>query len=685
MLNIKINLASYQIDTTLYTLIQRCELLSIMIPRFCFHDKLSIAGNCRMCLVELKGSLKPIIACSTKVTPDLEIYTNSLMVRQAREHIIEFLLINHPLDCPICDQGGECDLQDQTLIYGSDKGRFRELKRSVSDKNFGPFVKTVMTRCIHCTKCVRFLEEYGDNASLGTLGRGGETEIGLYVDSILKSELSGNIIDLCPVGALTSKPYAFKARPWELISTESLDIFDSCVSNLLIQTRGNEILRILPRRNDLINESWITDNTRFGYDAFKLQRLLVPYVKSNKNRIIPTSWRKAILFFSFNFLQVLKHSTNAVDYFFILTGKTLDLHTSYMINEFCSFFGITNINNFHWYNPNLRTSYLLQDSLVDLEFGNLFFILGLDLKSELPILNLKLKKATHTTSPIHKKAMFFYVGTKVQYNYQTTHLGFSYQAFLSFLHGKSFFSEFFFNSKMFSFLKKTSSTFLDRVYFPRQFINTIVNNVCLYSGDINALELNTQGGRNSYLQDLKKNKPLFFYLFDFYEFGYKSNGAFFVFQGNHFEESVIEFDLFLPSLNFTEGGMNLFSNCEGMVQRTFPAVSGPGSALKPGNILYTLLKAVSYNLDIFFNGLKLLKHYNSMFSWHIPYIKKTNQSSSLNFFLSIMYSSIYKDSWVCNSTVLSITKDKVKKSPMLTFSATLKNRIRNGSTNFLEI
>jgi NADH dehydrogenase (ubiquinone) Fe-S protein 1 len=213
MLNIKINLASYQVDTQLYTLIQRCELLAVMIPRFCFHDKLSIAGNCRMCLVEVAGSSKPIIACSTIVTPGLEIYTNSLMVRQAREHIIEFLLINHPLDCPICDQGGECDLQDQTLIYGSDKGRFRELKRSVPDKNFGPFVKTVMTRCIHCTKCVRFLEEYGDSAVLGTLGRGGETEIGLYVNSMLRSELSGNIIDLCPVGALTSNPYAFKARP----------------------------------------------------------------------------------------------------------------------------------------------------------------------------------------------------------------------------------------------------------------------------------------------------------------------------------------------------------------------------------------------------------------------------------------------------------------------------------------
>jgi len=211
-ISLKINFKNYTVDSNTYTLIQRCELLSIMIPRFCFHEKLSIAGNCRMCLVEVSNSPKPVVACSTKVINGMEVLTNSILVKQIREHIIEFLLINHPLDCPICDQGGECDLQDQTLIYGSDRGRFKEIKRSVFDKNFGPFIKTVMTRCIHCTKCVRFIEEYGDRSTIGTLGRGVDTEIGIYSNDILKSELSGNIIDLCPVGALTSKPYAFKAR-----------------------------------------------------------------------------------------------------------------------------------------------------------------------------------------------------------------------------------------------------------------------------------------------------------------------------------------------------------------------------------------------------------------------------------------------------------------------------------------
>ena len=215
MLNkvIFVNLKEYRIDDKSYTLLQRCELHSVMIPRFCFHDKLSIAGNCRMCLVEIKNVPKPVVSCSTRVVNGLEVFTSNLLVKRIREYIIEFLLINHPLDCPICDQGGECDLQDQTLIYGSDRGRFREEKRSVFDKNLGSFIKTVMTRCIHCTKCIRFIEEYGDDSRLGTLGRGMYTEVGSYIQVMLTSELSGNIIDLCPVGALTSKPYAFKFRP----------------------------------------------------------------------------------------------------------------------------------------------------------------------------------------------------------------------------------------------------------------------------------------------------------------------------------------------------------------------------------------------------------------------------------------------------------------------------------------
>lgn len=254
-ISLVINLHRYSVDTMQYTLLQHCELLSIMIPRFCFHESLSISGNCRMCLVELKNAPKLIISCSTKVSNNLEFFTNSVLVRKAREMVLEFLLINHPLDCPICDQGGECDLQDQTLVYGSDRGRFSEMKRSVSDKNFGPFIKSVMTRCIHCTKCIRFLENYGSVSSLGVLGRGKNMEIGTYIDTLLESEISGNIIDLCPVGALTSKTYAFSARPWELSSVESIDILDSIGSNILVQTRSNDVLRIIPRCNTTVNES----------------------------------------------------------------------------------------------------------------------------------------------------------------------------------------------------------------------------------------------------------------------------------------------------------------------------------------------------------------------------------------------------------------------------------------------
>jgi NADH dehydrogenase/NADH:ubiquinone oxidoreductase subunit G len=240
-----------------FTVLQTCESLGISIPRFCYHRDLSIAGNCRMRMIEVKNSVKPVIACATSLSKDMRIFVNSELVKTARENVLEFLLINHPLDCPICDQAGECDLQDQTIIFGSDRGRFVEKKRSVEDKLFGPIVKTIMTRCIHCTRCIRFLDEVAGNSLLGTMGRGKDTEITTYVSKSLKSEILGNIVDLCPVGALTSKPYAFKARSWELQNMEALDVFDSLVSFIRIDVKGNEVLRILPRRNDFLNYVFI--------------------------------------------------------------------------------------------------------------------------------------------------------------------------------------------------------------------------------------------------------------------------------------------------------------------------------------------------------------------------------------------------------------------------------------------
>jgi NADH dehydrogenase (ubiquinone) Fe-S protein 1 len=249
------------------TVLHACDAAGIDVPRFCYHQRLSIAGNCRMCLVEVTKSPKPVASCAMPAMPGMEIKTTTELVKRAREGVMEFLLANHPLDCPICDQGGECDLQDQSMIYGSDRSRFTEMKRGVEDKELGPLVKTVMTRCIHCTRCVRFAKEVAGVEDLGTTGRGRDTEIGTYVSKLFNSELSGNVIDLCPVGALTSKPYAFTARPWELKMTESFDVSDALGSAIRVDTKGTEVMRITPRLNEEVNEEWISDKARFQYDG----------------------------------------------------------------------------------------------------------------------------------------------------------------------------------------------------------------------------------------------------------------------------------------------------------------------------------------------------------------------------------------------------------------------------------
>jgi NADH-quinone oxidoreductase subunit G len=283
-----------------FTLLQACEAAGAEIPRFCFHERLSIAGNCRMCLVELVGSPKPVASCAWGVRdcrpgPKGEppvVNTKTPMVKKAREGVMEFLLINHPLDCPICDQGGECDLQDQAMAYGVDRSRYADNKRAVEDKYLGPLVKTIMTRCIHCTRCVRFATEVAGVPELGAIGRGEDMEITTYLEHAMKSELQGNVIDLCPVGALTSKPYAFQARPWELIKTESIDVMDAVGSSIRVDTRGREVQRILPRTNEAVNEEWISDKTRFVWDGLRTQRLDRPYIREN-GRLRPASWTEA--------------------------------------------------------------------------------------------------------------------------------------------------------------------------------------------------------------------------------------------------------------------------------------------------------------------------------------------------------------------------------------------------------
>ena len=267
------------------TVLEACESIGIEVPRFCFHERLSVAGNCRMCLVEIEKSPKPVASCAMPVMNNMQVFTDTPLVKKAREGVLEFLLMNHPLDCPICDQGGECDLQDQAMFFGSDKSRFFEYKRGVEDKNCGPLIKTIMTRCIHCTRCVRFAADIAGVEDLGTTNRGRDTEIGTYVSKVFQSELSGNVVDLCPVGALTSKPYTFIARPWELRSTETIDISDAVGSNIRVDLKETEVVRVLPRLHEGLNEEWISDKSRYSFDALKIQRLDTPYVRDNGESI----------------------------------------------------------------------------------------------------------------------------------------------------------------------------------------------------------------------------------------------------------------------------------------------------------------------------------------------------------------------------------------------------------------
>ena len=332
MINIFINKKEYVVPKNL-TILQACEYIGLIIPNFCYNESLQIAGNCRMCLVELNNSPKPVASCAMVISEGISVLTNSPRVQKVRENILEFLLINHPLDCPICDQGGECDLQDQSLFFGSDRSRFYKIKRSVSDKSFNPLIKGIMSRCIHCTRCVRFLSEFSGISFLGTLGRGEKVEIGTYINKNFKSELSGNIIDLCPVGALTSKPFAFKGRSWELKRLNILDTFDVFGNSIEINYKGDNIFRVLPYKVYDIESNWISDRTRFSYDSFNLQRLNQPLIKKG-NQYIKVSWKKAFFIIS---KIIKKGSLTGV------IGENSDIDSIFIFKKFLNSLGSSNL------------------------------------------------------------------------------------------------------------------------------------------------------------------------------------------------------------------------------------------------------------------------------------------------------------------------------------------------------
>ena len=372
MLKLKVNDTEVEVEEGL-TVLQACEKAGVEIPRFCYHEKLSIAGNCRMCLVEMEKSPKPIASCAMPATEGMNIKTNTPLVEKARKGVMEFLLANHPLDCPVCDQGGECDLQDQSLYYGVDKSRFSENKRQVKEKYMGPLIKTQMTRCIHCTRCVRFATEVAGVPEIGAIGRGENMEITTYLEKSMESELSANVIDLCPVGALTSKPYAFEARPWELKKTESIDVMDSVGSNIRVDTYNWEVKRILPRLNNEINEEWISDKTRYSCDGLLKQRLDVPYIKK-ENKFHKTNWDEAINFI-LDKIKKIKPDEMAGH-----IGDMINLENALAFKKLFNALKCDNLEfreKYFYINPDEKINYIFNSSIKGIEESDLILFYSL--------------------------------------------------------------------------------------------------------------------------------------------------------------------------------------------------------------------------------------------------------------------------------------------------------------------
>jgi NADH-quinone oxidoreductase subunit G len=406
-----------------YTLLQACEVAGAEIPRFCFHERLSIAGNCRMCLIEVVGMPKPQASCAMGVkdlppnrdgTPKV-INTRSPMVKKAREGVMEFLLINHPLDCPICDQGGECDLQDQAMAYGVDSSRYQENKRAVEDKYVGALVKTIMTRCIHCTRCIRFMTEVAGVPELGAIGRGEDMEITTYLEQAMTSELQGNVVDLCPVGALTSKPYAFTARPWELAKTESIDVMDALGSAIRIDTRGREVMRVLPRVNDDVNEEWISDKTRHVVDGLRTQRLDQPYIRDN-GRLKPATWPQAFEAIAAKLRLARKDRIGAI------VGDLAAAEETFALKDLMTRLGVANLDcrqDGSAIDPAWgRTSYLFNATIAGIEKSDALLIIGSNPRWEGAVLNARIRKRWRSGPyPIGL------IGERVDLTYQYDYLG----------------------------------------------------------------------------------------------------------------------------------------------------------------------------------------------------------------------------------------------------------------------
>lgn len=626
MLKLKINDKEIEIEEGL-TVLQACEVAGVEIPRFCYHERLSIAGNCRMCLVEMEKSPKPIASCAMPASDGMNIKTNTQLVEKARKGVMEFLLVNHPLDCPVCDQGGECDLQDQSMYYGVDKSRFKENKRYVPDKYMGPLIKTQMTRCIHCTRCVRFATEIAGVPELGAIGRGEDMQITTYLEKAMESELSANVVDLCPVGALTSKPYVFEARPWELKKTESIDVMDAVGSNIRVDTYGWEVKRVLPRNNDDINEEWISDKTRYACDGLKNQRLDTPFVKIN-GKFEKITWKEAYDILTKKIENVLPDKIVGI------TGDLTDMETMYIVKEFFE----KTIKSPHldsrtdhiYVDNSIRSNYIFNPTLNGLEQSDLVVIIGANPRYEATILNSRIRK-----SYLNNNLQIFSYGDVGDLTYPYKILPNDTSELNSLINGGSQLSKKIISAKKpivilgQSFFKlKSAQTLFDKL---NNFLksNGKINNewnaigvISNHSSTVGAYDLdliNSESSRNLTLDKIQKDTNKILFLFGQDNLNFTKKNEFVVYIGTHGDRGAEISDLILPGAAYTEKESH-YTNLEGRLQKTYKASYPPGDALEDWEIINKLSELIKRK--------KLFKDKNELVDSMLNYLKLKKEKLS---------------------------------------------------------
>ena len=600
MLKLKVNEIDVEVEEGL-TVLQACEKAGVEIPRFCYHEKLSIAGNCRMCLVELEKSPKPVASCAMPAAEGMNIKTNTEFVEKARKGVMEFLLANHPLDCPVCDQGGECDLQDQSMFYGVDKSRYKENKRDVSEKNMGPLIKTQMTRCIHCTRCVRFATEVAGVTEIGAIGRGEDMEITTYLEQSMQSELSANVVDLCPVGALTSKPYVFEARPWELKKTESIDVMDAIGSNIRVDTYGWEVKRILPRINEDINEEWISDKTRYACDGLLNQRLDTPYIKYN-GKFEKASWKEV-----FNIIKS-KFKNADKDKICGMSGDLVNMETLYIFKEFFNktlgSYNVESRSDHTYLNSKKRENYLFNSTINGIEEADFILLIGSNPRYEATILNARIRKAY-----LQNKTKIISLNDVGDLTYPYESLDGDIENIKKITEDNHevsslikeakkpliIFGQSSLKTKSAKYIFESVKSFLEKnnkMSDEWNSLNTISENASTV-GSFDLGLYKTVDGSNEVLKDLENHMFEIVYLLGVDNLKFEKKNEFIIYQGSHGDKGAEIADIILPGAAYTEQN-GYFTNLEGKMQKAYKASYPPEEAKEDWLIINELAEAMNH-------------------------------------------------------------------------------------------